>query len=319
MPRSHPIPDEQPVTFRDYSVFGLRVRSEIPLPELFEAGPGDADVTICLGEVPVVEGNDIGLAVAGGALFLHIFGIARFRISGGDTVVVDPEPGVPDGNVRLYLLGSAFGALLHQRGILPLHANAIEVDGKAVAFMGASGAGKSTLAAWFHDRGHRVAADDVCVVRFGAKTPFVSPGLPRLRLWLEALEAMGREPATYARSYAGRDLEKFDVPVARETSAGADLALGAVYLLDRGERFAIHPLAGIEAAEAAYANTYRGQYIGAAKGYLSHWAACVQLVQSTPIYCLKRPWGLDRLDSDCERVLQHLRSGSSAINVARQA
>lgn len=306
------------MTFRDYSVFGLRVRSEIPLPELFEAGAGAADVTIRLGEVPVVEGSDSGLALDGDALILHIFGIARFRISGGDTIVVRPEPGVPDRNVRLYLLGSAFGALLHQRGLLPLHANAIEVDGKAVAFTGASGSGKSTLAAWFHDRGHRIAADDVCVVRFDSKTPHVSPGLPRLRLWLEALEAMGREPSTYARSYAGaQNLEKFDVPVARETSAGADLELEAVYLLDRGERFAIHRLEGIEAAEAAYANTYRGQYIGAAKGYLSHWAASIQLVQSTPIYRLERPWGLDRLESDCERVLEHVRSGTLADVVRR--
>jgi hypothetical protein len=319
MLRLRPIPDEQLVTFRDYSVFGLRVRSEIPLPELFEAGPGDIDVTIRLGEVPIVEGSDTGLAADGDALILHIFDIARYRISGGDTIVVNPEPGVPDRNVRLFLLGSAFGALIHQRGLLPLHANAIEVDGKAVAFMGASGAGKSTLAAWFHDSGHRIAADDVCVVRFDHGIPYVSPGLPRLRLWLEALEAMGREPSIYARSYAGANLEKFDVPVARETSSGADLKLGAVYLLERSKRFAIHPLEGVEAAEVVFANTYRGQYIGAAKGYLSHWAACVQLVQSTPIYRLDRPWRLDRLGNDCELVLQHVRSGALATEAARWA
>ena len=73
---------------------------------------------------------------------------------------------VPDANIRLYLLGSAMGVLLHQRGLLPLHANAVEIDGKAFAFMGASGSGKSTLAAWFHDHGYRIIADDVCAVRF---------------------------------------------------------------------------------------------------------------------------------------------------------
>ena len=57
------------------------------------------------------------------------------------------------------------GAALHQRGILPLHANAVEIDHRAVAFMGASGAGKSTLAAWFHDQGYPILADDVCVIR----------------------------------------------------------------------------------------------------------------------------------------------------------
>ena len=51
---------------------------------------------------------------------------------------IDPEndftaPGASSRNVRVFLLGSAFGALLHQRGLLPLHANAVEVDGRAVA------------------------------------------------------------------------------------------------------------------------------------------------------------------------------------------
>ena len=81
-------------------------------------------------------------------------------------IVAEPRQGVPDSNVRLFLLGSAMGALLHQRGLLPLHTNAVEVGGRAFAFMGKSGAGKSTLAAWFHDRGFRIVADDVCVVGF---------------------------------------------------------------------------------------------------------------------------------------------------------
>ena len=199
----------------DYRVFGLKIRSELPLPELFSAGDAAApDILIRSGSVPAA--GEPGLKAEGDSLVLTIQDVARYRVNGGREIIVDAEPGVPEGNLRLFLLGSAFGALLHQRQLLPLHANAVEVEGKAVAFMGESGAGKSTLAAWFHDRGHRVVADDVCVVRFDEQgRALAQPGLPRLRLWDEAMEATGRNAADFARSYSGDEtFNKFDVPIA---------------------------------------------------------------------------------------------------------
>lgn len=299
------------MTFENYSLFGLRVRSEIPLPELFEARPGGAaDVTISLGAVPVIDGSDGRPAVDGDALLLHISGIARYRIAGGDTIVVDPEPGVPDRNIRLYLLGSAFGALLHQRGLLPLHANAIEVDGKAVAFMGASGAGKSTLAAWFHDRGHRVISDDVCVVSPSETgRAFAIPGLPRLRLWQDALQATSREAAGYDRSYVGDDLwDKFDVPIASDRVPEAPIDLAAIYLLDQGETAAITRISGVAAAEAVFDHTYRGAFVPMLNADHGHWSACVRLISQVPIFRFERLWGQATMDEQNLRVLEHARS-----------
>ena len=112
----------------DYQVFGLRIRSEVPLPELFPAlGDGDADVTIRRGSIAAVDGVS-GVRSEDGALLLTVPDVGRYRIEGGHEIIVDPNTGVPERNVRLYLLGSAFGALLHQRGLLPLHANAVEID-----------------------------------------------------------------------------------------------------------------------------------------------------------------------------------------------
>jgi hypothetical protein len=141
----------------DYEVFGLKIRSEIPLPELQPMeNPNDPDVTIR--RSPVAAWRN-GLEKWDDALVLAVPEVGRYRIEGGDEILVDQDRGAPDRNLRLFLLGSAFGALLHQRGLLPLHANAVQIDGKAVAFMGASGAGKSTLAAWFYDQGYRIIAE----------------------------------------------------------------------------------------------------------------------------------------------------------------
>lgn len=296
----------------DYSLFGLRVRSAMPLPELTSASePGPPDVAIGVGPVDVPAGATEGLHPSNGSLVLVIPEIASFRISGGDAIVVDARPGVPERNIRLFLLGSAFGALLHQRGLLPLHANAVEIDGRGVAFMGPSGAGKSTLAAWFHDCGHRVIADDVCVVRFDQQgRPMACPGLPRFRLWDDAVRFTGRDTDAFSRSYIGDDeqLEKFDIPIAPAGSTGSEIPLAAVYLLGAGRDFVIHELRGLDAAQAIFENTYRGSWVAMASAHHAHWRSAARLTQTTKVFRVERQWGLGRLSEEGSCLLAHARA-----------
>jgi hypothetical protein len=290
-----------------YKVFGLRVISEIELPELVLADIQDDDgVVIRVGAV-AAPSSDAGFSSAGDAQVLNIPGVARYLVSGGCSITVNPAPGAPPGDIRLFLLGSAFGALLLQRALLPLHANAIEMDGGAVAFMGASGAGKSTLAAWFHDRDFSVLADDVCVVKTTAdKGTEVLPGIPRLRLREDALTASGRRPDDYQRSFPGReDLQKFDVPLAVTSICAEPRELRAIYVLENGERFSIAPLRGVEAMDALFANTYRGQLMAKGGTPRSHFLSCCAILKRTPIYRLRRVWGFSGLDEQNRLVLQH--------------
>jgi ABC-type dipeptide/oligopeptide/nickel transport system ATPase component len=195
--------------------------------------------------------------------------------------------------------------------MLPLHANAIEIEGRAVAFMGESGSGKSTLAAWFHDQGYKILADDVCVVGFDeAGIPHAHPGLPRLRLWDEALESLGRDASRYNRSYIGFDeqLEKFDVPIDHSAIASCATPLAAIYLLRRGDELSIAELRGVEAAEALFANTYRGSYLPMVKGQKEHWRSAVMLVRAAPVYRAVRQWDLTKLNEQCARLLAHARA-----------
>jgi hypothetical protein len=292
----------------NYRVFGLRVRSELPLPELVAADdPGSPDVTIRLASLGR-PGAPAGLHPDDDdGLLLIIDGVAQFRIRGGNEIIVDSVRDVPERNVRLYLLGSVFGVLLHQRGLLPLHANAIEIDGRAVAFMGESGAGKSTLAAWFHDQGYKVIADDVCVVDFREQHhPKVLPGLPRLRLWEEALQAFGHDPSYLSRAYVGdSDWNKYDLPLTLELDR-PELDLAAVYVLERGTTFGVETLTGIEAADAVFAHTYRGEFVAAAKNERRHWSTVTRLVQHMGVHRLSRVWGLGRMDDQGGLMLRHI-------------
>ena len=130
--------------------------------------------------------------MARGELRLQVEGIARFRICGGEHIAFEPWQG--DGeeqDLRTYLLGSAVGALLIQRGMLVLHGNALEREGQAIVCLGHSGAGKSTLAYALMQQGWGLLADDLVAI---TTEGLVLPGIPRIKLWLDALEAFGLDP-----------------------------------------------------------------------------------------------------------------------------
>lgn len=293
--------------YRRYSVFGLSIASQVELPEL-PAAPGDGpwDVRISIGEIAPRRGERPGLTIFPDGALLIIPEAGRFWMQQGAELIVEPGAGASQRNVRLYLLGSAFAAILHQRSLLPLHANAVVIGGKAIGFMGHPGAGKSTLAAWFHDNGYDVLSDDVSVATTerGVK-PFVAPGIPRLRLWREALEISGRDADNYERSFD--DMEKYTVPT--ETSASSQqVELSHLYVLERAmeaEGAAVSRLGGVDAVHALVANTYRGAYIPLMGKTKEHLLACVQLAGQVPVFKTGRKWGFEHLDAEAEALATH--------------
>jgi hypothetical protein len=294
-------------------LFGMRIRSDIPLPGPEAEGTDEPDVVIELGAVAASSDPVPEILVDEHGATLTVEGVAKYRISNGRRVVVQPVAGVPEANVRLFLLGSAMGLLLHQRGLLPLHASAVEIDGRAVAFTGPSGSGKSTLAAAFHDRGHRVIADDICVIGFdGEGKASAYPGIPRMRLWEEALAATGRDAGAFELSYAGDEsFRKFDVPVRLDPGKNGAAPLAAVLDLCVGEARKFRPIVGSEAADVIFANTYRGEYLNAAGHPASHWRTVIGLVRDVPIFELSRPRKLGELGTDVDRIAEFIRQGDA--------
>jgi hypothetical protein len=294
-----------------YSLFGLSLASGIPLPELDHSDRNDdPDVVIRLGNVPLQEGEKEGQFTAVGTDgVLNIPGAGRYLVQGGRQIVVEPDPSGSERHLRLYLLGSAFGALLHQRGLMPLHSNAMEVEGRALAFTGPSGAGKSTMAAWFHDHGYNVLADDVCVItRDPEGLPLAQPGIPRLRLWRDALESSGRNAGDH--DHAFDDADKYNVKT-RAGESRTPVPLGAIYVLDEpnsgASKAVITQLSGVDAVDALVANTYRGAYIRIVGGTQRHLMQCLELARTVPIFRMERVWGFQAFSDQAKYIEDHAR------------
>jgi hypothetical protein len=296
-------------TPRDYFAFGLHLRSTLPLPEVSTLPPGGDVPTVDIrlgdvGEMPTARYQDGVSQIEDDDYLLTIKDVARYRVRDGREIVVDRCSAASDRDVRAFLLGTAIGAVCHQRGLLPLHASTIEVDGRAIAFAGASGAGKSTLAAFFHQRGYRVLGDDVCVVHFdGAGQPVVWPGVPRLKLRRDAAAALGYRVEALAIDIDG--FEKHQFPT-RTRRGLRPLSLERLYVLDKAcQPPGIRRLSGTHAMAALFDNTYR-RFLLAPMGHApAYLAKAALLLRQVGVYAIGRRRGFDALAAEAEKLELH--------------
>lgn len=248
-----------------YALCGLKVASDLPLPDLLPwTGDGRGpDIEIRLGEVPecltrpVYERPSLQVGDNGSCRFA-VADVAVYLVEAGRRVIVQPCPHAEAADVRVFLLGTTFGILCHQRGLLPLHAGCVAIGGRAVAFTGDSGEGKSTLTAAFLRGGHPVLADDVTVLDAHAEGgPLVLPSVPRIKLKRDAAAELGLSTAAPNPGWA--EAEKLHLPVGEQFRTGP-LPLAAVYHLsstDDANRTGIERLRGVAAVDALVEAVYR--------------------------------------------------------------
>jgi hypothetical protein len=176
------------------TAFGLRLTSELDLPELIPAAPGALeDVVIRQADLTVWRDKleQSNFMMQGERFMFHIPGTAIYAVREGREIEVSLCAGADPDTVRLFLLGTCMGILLMQRRMLPIHGSAVVIGGRAYAFVGESGAGKSTLAAAFTKAGYRLVSDDVIAVRATASGTMVYPAYPQQKLGLESLHQLG--------------------------------------------------------------------------------------------------------------------------------
>lgn len=263
-----------------YNAFGLNIQSSILIPEFCKMPPNRqttqvknachtrTDVWIRWGNVPVelncAEKIGVRFQATSNEFLLTVDNIARYHVVQGKTITISPCPGVEEREVRLFLLGSVFGALFHQKGLFPLHGSAVEVEDGCVVFCGASGLGKSTTAGTMVKRGYGFHADDICVISLTGsgkdRTPVVLPAFPHLKLWENTLKKSGGDCSQYSRVKS--NINKYSIPVPDQFT-GIPLSLKKIYILTPHEKndITIEPITGMDKLIILKQNTYRLNYI----------------------------------------------------------
>jgi hypothetical protein len=279
-----------------YRIFGLNIASAISLPGPPARDPQRAvtpDVVIEYGNTPAdlsgPRSKGVRFQAGKDEFLLRVDGVACYYVKNGSAITIMPEAGADEDDVLIFLMGSAMGALLHQRNTLVLHAGAIAVNGKSVVFSGPSGIGKSTLAAGFHQRGYPFLADDVCAITIADGHPAVIPGFPCLKLWADCLKRLDADRDELKGIRRGKGLEKYFLPV--ENVQAAPVPLQSVFILEttNTDTMEIVALKGGEKIDPLIGNTYRRRLLDGLGGTRDHFTQCAAVAAKAAVYRTVRP------------------------------
>lgn len=292
-------------------MYGLRVRSAIELEDWPAPPPGDPEVFIHLD--PPLPATFDGITYnarttfENGEVHIDVRGVAQYRAAGGTSIRVAPEPGAKPEDVRLYLTGAMFGVILHQRGILPLHASCVAIDGQGAAFAAPSGTGKSTIVAALLRRGATFVSDDICAMTpVDSGRSYVWPGASRMKLDTPGMAALA--DVTDGLEPAGGPRGKFHVPVETGQADPAPVPLSRVYLLSDGEGSPrLERLNGLEAISALVDETYLLTYATSLGLTSQVFRRAAELARTLSVSRLIRPRGFEHLDATLDLIQRDLR------------
>ena len=295
----------------DCTAYGLHVRTPFALPYAPAPGvpDGEPDVTVRIGAAPAALPAPAGRhglwETAPGAFLMHAPGVARYLVTDGRDVLVEPRGG-GERDVGVFLAGPVFAALLQQRGVVTFHAAAVATGAGAVLLAGPAGGGKSSLLAALVDRGYAILADDVTGVAPDADgRPAALPAFPCLQLWADALDQLAWRGR--ARRKARPELEKYLAPVDRFRAA--PLAVRAVCVLTFHARdgVAIETIPAARAFGWLWRSTYRMQLLRGLGRQPDHFRTLTALARRTPVVRVARPAHPFQPDALAARVEERLR------------
>lgn len=304
---AYPAKSHPNTAFYRYKAFGISIGSEFPFEEL-EAVREQPEVLIQFGEVPehIPEPSTSGVRfeASPGLFLLKIDDVAGYLVKDGRYIYIQKEnPYVSDNEVRLFLLGPVMGALILQRGLLPVHGSAVKMGEQAVIFSGTPGVGKSTLATGFLNKGYSVISDDISVININGETvPYIYPGFPQMKLWADMLDKFGKD--RFFKRTLREGLQKYGIPV-RDQYYGRPLPIGHIYILSTHNKDTIHstPLHGMNKFHALKNNTYRWRFLEGLGKKKEHFSLTTQLAEQIGVSRITRPRQSFKLDELMEMIM----------------
>jgi hypothetical protein len=235
----------------------------------------------------------------------------RFVIDGACTRLwVTWPPHLDERDLSVYLLGPVMGTIMRLRGVVCLHASAVQIGNRAVAFVGDAEAGKSTTAAGFAQLGRPVLTDDLVTLIPQEGSYLVNPGYPHLRLSAHTVEKLFGDRDALAQIVGTWDKRHLDL-AAQATFAHSPVPLAAVYAL--GERspastpLRIEPLSAREAMIMLVGNTYGNTQLDS-KARVEEFEFLGEFLKHVPVRKLVAPDDIKLLPSLCQAIIEDAQS-----------
>jgi hypothetical protein len=187
--------------FRDYSVYGVSLRSQFVLPQFRATQEKRLPlIVISKSKSRLSSRSDDSSPwffqenLDDGSIYLRWSSLFEFVVSAdGHKIIARPLEKSSAEAFSTYLLGQVLSFALVKRGLESLHSSAAVVDGGCVGFLGDCGQGKSTLLASFVAAGYKQLTDDLLVLKPNASSVVAFPGPPRIKLMPNSAHLLGAD------------------------------------------------------------------------------------------------------------------------------
>ncbi|WP_337972137.1 hypothetical protein [Methanobacterium petrolearium] len=186
------------------------------------------------------------------------------------------------------------GTLLMQRGMLVLHASAVNIDGGAVAFIGCCGDGKSTIATTMNKIGYSFVTDDILTVKFDEiNKPSVFPSFPKAKLDENTIIYMKDKPDSFQKIHP--ETKKYSYNIIDNFSLNS-LPLKNIYILENSNKNDIISLKAEDALIELIKNSYANNLFSDTEREKNLFQ-CANLVKKVPVKRLKILKSLNKLEN----------------------
>ena len=289
-----------------YLAHGLVVESPLVLSGLPEADH-PADVHVRFEEAAAGNGHplDTSLSLGPAECSLSIADVGVFCVRNGRDVRVRIASKADEPTLSRFLTGSVMALLLHQRGLLAIHASCVVVDDSAVLFIGEPGLGKSSLAAALHRRGHTVLSDDLTAICLSEAVPTVLSCANTIKLYPAIADFLGYNSSSM--TLLSQD-ERAKVGVCIHSCLSCKRpALKRIYTLSRLDT-GLDRLSPQQAFLDLIPNSYPTRLLH--PGNVGHFRLCGQLAGQVPIFRLPTFETLGQLLDTSLAVETHVREQS---------
>lgn len=302
-----------------YELYGLVLESDRPLSGLRPTKRRRADVrlrTARAADFPrlspsVTDSSEWfhSRTLPNGSIYLRWSGLFEFLVSGdGRLIRYRRFPRASLESLSTYLLGQVLSCSMLLRGIEPLHATTIVVNGEAIAFVGDSGDGKSTLGAAFLARGFPLLTDDLLALERRNGRWLAKPGPARLKLFPSiAARVLGR---TGRADPLNPGTSKMILRLTPAETVARAVPLRAIYMLSHPQprSRARTPAVGATPLKTprAFLEVIRSAFnlIQVDRARLANqFAMAALLSREVPLFRLAYPRRLASLDAVCAAVL----------------
>lgn len=308
-----------------YYVYGMALKSEIPLalPERGDGGLGQIELRMAPASYFSNAARSLSRQLNSNSFYQSKFlrdgstyvrwkGVGEFLISGdGSRIIGRQHDAGQEESFQVYLLGQALSYALLRRGLEPLHATAIVVNGGAVVLLGSSGFGKSSLAACFLEAGHRLLTDDLLILQAPGGEIVAYPGPPRIKLFPQLARRFLPDAASGVAMNSGT--RKLILPLEHVQSVVHPVPLRGIYALPapgskaRSSDMRISVLPPGQSFLALVKNTFNDRIVNPAR-LERQFEAATSVAGLMPVKQVSFPRGLSRIVAVRDEILADLES-----------